>query len=768
MKTDEEKMKMFQYVINIEGIVQGVGFRPFVYKKAKDYKISGYVKNVGGAVEIYCEGIKSNLKGFILSVLNDAPSVSKIEKFQCRFIDNKIIYKDNLDESNFVIKKSTNEKSLQRFVSPDIAICKNCLNDMNKSENSKYNYAFTNCTDCGPRYSIIKNFPYDRDYTTMRDFTMCDECNDEYNNPLDRRFHAEPNCCDRCGPKIWLMDSNGKEIQLENPINEAKKHLKEGKILAVKGVGGFHLVCDGRSEEVIKTLREKKRRSDKPLAIMARNINIVKEICEVSSKEEVVLTSNKRPIVILKKKLPFELPEVIAPKQNHLGVMLPYTGLHYLLLDEDLDLLIMTSGNISNMPMEYINKEALNNLNNVADYFLVHDRDIYIEEDDSVVKVIDDIERVVRRGRGYSPYISKVETRCEIISVGGEQKSTVCVSKNGYTYLSQYLGSLEDFNSYNNFKYLINHFINLFDINKELLVHDMHPLYLSTKYARNQKINKIEVQHHHAHMVSCMAENSICEKVIGVIFDGTGFGLDGAIWGGEFFVGDRKSFKRVGQLEYVNIQGADKAIKEPWRCAASYLYFLGYDPLKILKNIEKENIEVVIQALQSRVSCFLSSSIGRLFDAVASIIGLRNYTTYDGQAAIELENIIDENVNESYIYSINEIDGVFQIKYKGIIEGILIDIEENEPISKISSKFHNSLVYATCDLIYILRKKEKINKVVLSGGVFENEYLLKMLYKRLTEKGIEVFYNKEIPANDEGLSFGQIHIASAKLSEDLL
>lgn len=743
MKSNEEEIKALQYLINIDGIVQGVGFRPFVYRKAKEYKISGYIKNLGGSVEIYCKGTKNNLKEFILSILNDRPPISKIEKFQCRFIRNNDSYKNDLYTSSFVIEESVNEKIFPKFISPDISICENCLNDMKENKSNRYKYAFTNCTDCGPRYSIIKSLPYDRHYTTMKKFIMCKECNDEYNNPSRRRFHAEPNCCDKCGPKLWLTDNKGVKNICENPIDEAKRLLKEGKILAIKGIGGFHLVCDGRNEESINILRKKKRRSHKPLAVMVRDINVVKEICEVSSKEEIVLKSNKRPIVILKKKFPFLLPEAIAPKQNSLGVMLPYTGLHYLLLEE-----------------------ALNNLKDIADYFLFHDRDIYIEEDDSVVKVIDSSERVIRRGRGYSPYMSKSNEEYEIIAIGGDQKSSVCVSKNGYIYLSQYLGSLEDFNSYNNFKYVLNHFIDLFDINKKLLVHDMHPSYLSTKYAKEQNINKIEVQHHHAHMVSCMSEHSIYENVIGVIFDGTGFGLDGAIWGGEFFVGNRKEFKRAGHLEYIKIQGGNKAIEEPWRCAVSYLYYLGYNPAEILKNIEKEKIEVVIQALQSKVNCFLSSSIGRLFDAVASIIGLRNYITYDGQGAIELENIIDKNIDESYMYDISEIHGVFQIKYKKIIEGILMDKKQREPISKISAKFHNSLIYSTCDLVCILGKKESIRNVVLSGGVFENEYLLRLLNMNLIKKGFQVFYNKEIPTNDGGLSFGQLNIASEILSEN--
>jgi hydrogenase maturation protein HypF len=352
------------------------------------------------------------------------------------------------------------------------------------------------------------------------------------------------------------------------------------------------------------------------------------------------------------------------------------------------------------------------------------------------------------------------------LAVGGEQKNTICVSKNGYAYLSQYLGNLEEFNFYENFKYVLKHFTNLFDINIELIVHDMHPAYLSAKYAKAQKIRTMEVQHHHAHMVSCMAEHFIYDIVIGVIFDGTGFGLDGAVWGGEFFIGNRHSFKRAGQLEYVNIQGGEQAIKEPWRCAASYVQALGYNPLQIIQGVEREKIEVVTQALNAGMNCFLSSSIGRLFDAVSALIGIRNNITYDGQAAIELENAIEEEMDDSYSYTISEIDGVFYIQYKDIIEGILKDIERKELISKISAKFHNSLAEAACALVVKLREKEAINKVALSGGVFENQYLLKRIYKSLVKRGFQVFYNEQIPINDGGLSFGQLHAASEIMEKE--
>lgn len=750
-----------RYIVKIYGIVQGVGFRPFVYKKAIDFKIYGYVKNIGGAVLIDCSGKRENIKQFMLNIIKKPPNLAKIEKVQCAPIKNDLLVTKYINKSKFVIKESDNQKNETKFISPDIATCHKCLEDIQKKENHRYGYAFTNCTQCGPRYSIIKTLPYDRQNTTMEDFSMCEECKKEYDNPLSRRFHAQPNCCAQCGPKLFLTDNKGEQIQCEDPVKQTIALLEEGKILAIKGIGGFHLVCDGRNKQAINLLRSRKHRKDKPLALMAKDIGIVKEICYISHREEEVLSSNKRPIVILKKRNTPSLPESISPRQNNLGIMLPYTPLHYLLFNEKLNLLIMTSGNISGMPMEYKNKEALKHLNTVADYFLMNDREIYIKVDDSVVKVIDGVEKVIRGARGYRPNSLKTEIKHEIIAVGGQQKNTICVSKNGYAYSSQYLGDLGEFNCYENFKYVLRHFCNLFDINAEILVHDMHPSYVSTIYAKEKKIKKIEVQHHHAHMVSCMAEHSIYDSVIGIIFDGTGFGLDGAVWGGEFLVGNRRRFKRAGQLEYVNIQGGEQAIKEPWRCAASYLYALGYDSSQIIQKVENDKIEVVKQALNLKINCFLSSSIGRLFDAVAALCGIRNNISYDGQAAIELENAINGDAYESYLCEVKEENGSFNIKYKGIIEGILKDLKEEEVVSKISSKFHNSLIEASCDLACKLREKERINKVVLSGGVFENQYLLKGIYKNLIKQGFKVFYNEQIPTNDEGISFGQIHVANA-------
>lgn len=767
MKSKKENLNNMRYKLKIYGIVQGVGFRPFVYKKAMDFAIYGWTQNVGGSVVIDCEGTADNVKHFISDILKEPPSLAKIEKVHCTFMNNSMFCDEEVNKGTFIIKESVDEKNQIKLVSPDVAVCPKCLEDMQNNRKYRYRYAFTNCTECGPRYSIIKAMPYDRNHTTMQPFPMCSDCQSEYDNPLSRRFHAQPNCCEKCGPKLFLTDSNGREIQGQDAIKETIKLLEGGNILAIKGLGGFHLVCDGRNEDAIRLLRSRKHRKDKPLALMAKNTDIIKELCYVSAKEEAVLTSNKRPIVLLKKKTSISVPEITAPKQNRLGVMLPYTPLHHLLFNEKLDILVMTSGNLSGNSIEYKNEDAVAHLSKVADYFLMHNREIYVSVEDSVVKIIDETESIIRRARGYAPYAAKVETKLQILALGGEQKNTICVSKNGYAYLSQYLGDLEKFSSYENFKQVLGHFVNLFDIDAQLLVHDMHPAYLSTIYAKTQKIRKIEVQHHHAHMVSCMAEHSIYDVVIGVIFDGTGLGLDGAVWGGEFFIGTRDSFKRAGQLEYVKIQGGEQAIKEPWRCAVSYLQALDYDSLGIIQGVEREKIEIVKQALSSGLNCFLSSSIGRLFDAVSALVTIRNNITYDGQAAIELENVINEEIEETYPWNIEERDGVFQLLYKDIIEGILKDLQRKELSSKISIKFHNSLAEATCALVSVLREKECINKVVLSGGVFENQYLLKKVYKELIKNGFEVFYNEQISINDGGLSFGQLHVASAIMEKEV-
>lgn len=734
--------------MKIYGIVQGVGFRPFVYKAAVKYGILGWVNNSGGSVTIDLTGTAQDIKKFVLEVVKNPPVPAVINKVRCTSLK-------YLDYGDFKIRQSLKETNTIKFIPPDMGTCEDCVKDIMNKNGKRYRYPFANCTKCGPRYSVIKELPYDRKNTTMGVFKMCSSCIEEYTNPLNRRFHAETNCCGECGPSLVLMNNKGEIQKCEDAIDETIETIKAGKIVAVKGIGGFHLVCSGRNEIAIGKLRYRKKRPSKPLAVMMKDIKTVRKFCMVNKKEEQVLKSSKRPIVLLKKKPNIKLPENIAPGQKKLGVMLPYNPIHYLLFSE-LEVLIMTSGNISGCPIEYKNSSALKKLKNVADYFLMHNREICVPIDDSVVKVFNGEECIVRRGRGYAPSSENINGANNIAALGPQEKSSISISKNSYVYTSQYLGNLQDLNCYENYKYVLKHLISLLDVEPKVWVCDMHPFYISSEYIN--KIAKIKVQHHHAHMVSCMAEHNISERVIGVIYDGTGFGLDGNIWGGEFFVGTRASFKRVGHFEYVNIQGMDTAIKEPWRCALSYLYFCGYDVV-VIKNIDKTELNIALQALKASLNCYKASSLGRFFDAVAALIGLKSFITYDAEAAIALENIIDENVREAYKYKIRNENGVFLIGVKEIIDGVLHDLKCKISKGTISAKFHNTISKLTCDLVLKLSKMYGITKVVLSGGVFENEHLLNSIYDELKEEGLEVFFNSRIPINDGGISYGQIAVA---------
>ena len=818
VRSNQSNIHKVRYKIIIYGIVQGVGFRPFVYQNAVEYQIKGWVKNAGGAVVIGCSGTDANIENFIKSIRLNPPKLARVEKikywvyqsekrvkngvrlkttklrldtlnkFRRAFrnsgsediesihcIPNAKVVQNTMITQNtkFIIKKSSNKQDFLRFMSPDIATCPKCLKDIKNKNSYYYGYAFTNCTECGPRYSIIKELPYDRNATTMSSFPMCENCQKEYENPLSRRFHTQSTCCRECGPKLSLYDNRGRQIICCDPIKKTSELLNSGNIVAIKGIGGFHLVCNGKDEKVIRLLRIRKHRFDKPLALMIKNIDIIKDICYVSKKEEEILTSNKRPIVLLNKKTTSLLPDIIAPKQSKLGIMLPYTPLHYLLFESQLDILIMTSGNRSSLPIEYRNEPALIHLNNIADYFLIHNRDIHMPIDDSVVKIVNEDEMVSRIARGYAPYSAKLDSKNEIIAVGGQQKNTICISKGGFTYISQFIGDLEELDCFENFKRVMNHYLKIFCMKDYVYAHDLHPSYQSTKYVISHPERKIPVQHHHAHMVSCMAEHSLHDTVIGVVFDGTGYGLDGAVWGGEFFVGNRCSCRRVGHLEYVTIQGGNQAIKEPWRSAVSYLWAAGYDAKDILQGVDTQKIDGVLVAIQNHINCFWSSSMGRLFDAVAAMTGLRNTITYDGQAAIELENIMNisneiKADKDFYHCSLKEESDIYSIPYKPIIDGVISDIKRNELLATIAYKFHNTIINASCNLVCKVREKTNINKVILSGGVFENQYLLQSIYNILISKGFKVYYHKQIPTNDSGISFGQIHVANAILREEHL
>ncbi len=743
-----------RYILKIQGVVQGVGYRPYVYNQAMIFNIKGRVSNRGSALVVDLEGERNNIKTFITKLIKEPPDLAKIEKIE-------VISRKFKGYEDFNIVKSTSGENEVKFVAGDVATCPACLNDILDPVNPRYQYPFTNCTSCGPRYSIIKRLPYDRINTTMRDFKMCPICETEYLDPVNRRFHAQPNCCPNCGPSLKLLNSKGQEILSEDPIRDTVNLMNQGKIVAIKGLGGFHLACKAENEKTIKVLRKRKNRPHKPFAIMVKDIETVKKLAYVNKKEEQILLSNKRPILILNKKQSSILPDIIAPNNKKIGIMLPYTPLHYLLFDQEISFLIMTSGNISGGPIQHENDKAMKYLNNIADYFLLHNREINIPVEDSVVKVINNREVVIRRARGYAPYAVNMQVNNEIIAFGAEQKNTFCLSKTGYGYMSQYLGDLKDFDAYSAYEKAIDNLTELLDFTPNILAFDLYSRFSCLQYPKYQLKKKIPVQHHHAHMVSCMVEHNLFHSAIGVVFDGTGLGTDGAIWGGEFFVGTRKYFHRVGHLKYVTVQGGDQAIREPWRVALGYLHSINYDKNKVFKRLDKEEIYMVTQALEKNINCFKTSSMGRFFDCVSSLLNIRHRITYDGQGAIELENILNPVIKENYEYCIIEKDNICEIDYNSIIMGVLKDIENKIPNSIISAKFHNTIGNIAVELVCKISKRYDIKQVVLSGGVFQNNYLLVYVLEKLKERDFTVYYNQQIPINDSGISVGQLAIADA-------
>lgn len=755
-------MGKLRKVILVEGIVQGVGFRPFVYKSACDLNLKGWVSNTSLGVIIDMEGKEEKVLIFIEMLKNNAPPLAKVSNIS-------IYSKDLIGYEDFEIRISEEADNISTLISPDISICDNCKKEIFDADNRRYRYPFTNCTNCGPRFSIIKKLPYDRKTSTMEAFKMCPKCKEEYTNPLDRRFHAQPNACPECGPKIWLVDNKNQKIHTDDPIKEAISLIKEGKILAVKGIGGFHLVCHGRNYEAIKLLRNKKKRSYKPIAVMVKDLDAVKKYCYLSKKEEDVILSNKRPIVILERKMEIGLPDNLAPYNKTLGVMLPYTPLHYMLFDEGIEVLVMTSANISGEPMIYKNEESLERLNNIVDYFLIHNRDIYLPIDDSVTRVSLNEERMIRPGRGYCPITLNVKESGRILACGAFLKNTFAISKGDNIFISQYIGDMDNYRTQDSFERNLNHFKDIYKIEPEIIAYDLHPDYWSRDLVKKFKGKKIAVQHHHAHIASCMAENNINRKVIGVAYDGTGYGDDGNIWGGEFLICSLKQYKRVGHLNYFSLPGGESAIKEPFRIALSQLYKTYgeevYDYLP--EELNNKKSKIILSMIKNNINSPLTSSMGRLFDCAASLIGFNRRVTFEGEAAIFLENISDRTNAERYKYGINKINEKYIIDTNNIIKGIISDIKNNVKKEVIASKFHNSIVNCTVDMCKKIRKESNINAVALSGGVFQNIILFEGIYNGLIAEGFEVFTHKKIPCNDSGISVGQLMAAREAYKGDV-
>ena len=768
----KEEKNLIRLRISIKGIVQGVGFRPFIYNLARCYSLSGYVLNNTKGVDIEVEGKKENVRLFLQDIELKSPPLSVIEEIKWEELSLR-------GYKNFEIKSSKKEKERFLPISPDISICNDCLRELFDPSNRRYRYPFINCTNCGPRFTIVKDIPYDRKRTTMSSFKMCEECEREYNDPSNRRFHAQPNACWKCGPQVRLLDREGKEIKTSDPILTAASLIKEGKILAVKGIGGYHLACDATDPEVVEKLRRRKNRIDKPFAVMMLDINQVKKFCEVTPEEESFLLSPRRPIVLLKRKSQKVLPQEIAPRNKYLGVMLPYTPLHYLLLEEVKIPLVMTSGNISEEPIAYKDEDALCRLKTIADFFLVHNREIEIRVDDSVGKIVDGERVLIRRSRGYAPQPIKTHftsKKC-IVAFGSHLKNTFCLLRKDYAIVSHHIGDLENLEALSSLEEGIEHYKKIFYCMPEVVACDLHPNYTSTalakEYSRKYSLLLIPVQHHHAHIASVLAEKKIDGKVIGVAFDGSGLGDDGSIWGGEFLIADMKEFKRIAHLRYIPLPGGEAAIKEPWRMALSFLYQIyGKEGKKvacqILSDVVKfEKIEAVQKLIEKNISSPLTSSAGRLFDAVSSILGIRHRINYEGQAACELETLAEEKKESSYPFRIIEKKGRFTVDTLPIIEAILAEQEKGTGLEVIATRFHWTLSQIILEVCEKIRSIFSLNKVALSGGVFQNTLIVRQVRHLLTSSGFEVLLNSSVPPNDGGISLGQVAVACQRVTDRL-
>ena len=745
------------YRISIKGIVQGVGFRPFVYRLAQEFDLKGWVLNSSAGVFIEVEGQEQQLKEFTRQLAEDPPPLAVIRSCTINEIDYQGF-------NEFSIRESDDREETLVMVSPDIAICAECKQEVNDPQDRRYGYPFINCTNCGPRFTIIKDLPYDRAKTTMADFPMCPDCQEEYDNPLYRRFHAQPNACPICGPHTTLLDRFGKMVA-GSPV----ELLKQGNILAVKGLGAFHLAVDANNAAAVLTLRQRKQRDAKPFAVMARDIGVAEKYCHINSAEKSWLTSPQAPIVVMERKEGNGLPEqIIHPGINTLGIMLPYTPLHHLLFDEELELLIMTSANISDAPLITNNEEALDKLQNIVDFFLVHNREIYNSCDDSVMRITPlETPQFFRRARGLVPMGIPIQNRSKsVLALGGEMKNTFCITRQGEAFLSQHWGDLDHYGNYRKFLQGIERFKSMLAVEPQVIAHDLHPNYQTTRWAREQKdIPRVEVQHHYAHMAAAMAENGLEGEVIGLICDGTGWGTDGAVWGCEVLVGDYRQYRRAAHLKYLSLPGGDLTARKPYRMAFIYLLdTLGEEGAdsaeQLLPILTREERNIILKRWHNSQADVQTSSCGRLFDAVGALLGICNINNYEGQAAIELEARCDPWEQGRYGFQLQKHGSMWNMDVIPMWQEMLNDIKRGQPVSGIAKKFHLTLVDLFVDTLVRIRDENGLNRVVLSGGVFHNQIILLELIQKLQSYEFLVYHHQQVPPGDGGISLGQAIIAS--------
>jgi len=749
--------------IKVEGIVQGVGFRPFVYTLAVRHGLAGWVRNTAGSVEIEIEGPAEALDAFSTDLMEEGPPLAHIDR-----LGQEDVVPQGLDR--FQIERSLDSGGSQP-VSPDVATCERCLEEVMRPGGRRFDYPFTNCTHCGPRFTIIRALPYDRPNTTMAGFVMCPACQSEYEDPRNRRFHAQPNACPACGPRLTLVDTRG-GVAGGEVLVETRRLLATGSIVAIKGIGGFHLACDATDQTAVRRLRERKGREAKPLALMVADVAEAERICHVSGDERALLTSSARPIVVLRARVASGIAPAVAPGMGSLGVMLPYSPLHHLLFDGSarrLRALVMTSGNRSEEPIATDNGDALARLGGIADAFLLHDRPIQVRCDDSVTRFAAGGELPMRRSRGYAPFPVRLPFHARpILACGAELKGAVCLTRGQYAFMSPHIGDLANLETYVSYREMVARMAALFRVRPEAVAHDLHPDYLSTRYAEglDPRLPRVAVQHHHAHVAACMAEHGLEGPVIGVAFDGTGYGSDGRIWGGEFLVTEYARFTRAGHLGYVPMPGGERAVEEPFRMALAHLRAAGrgwdhaLPPIAEAADAERS---AVAWQLHHEVNAPSTSSVGRLVDAVASILGVRHRVRYEAEAAMELEALVDPCARGMYPVAI--LDGAPAVIDPGpVIRGVVDDFLAGATEPVIAARFHWTLVAAIVEMCGRIRKATDLDRVALSGGVFQNVTLLAAARRDLARAGFEVFSHHRVPPNDGGIALGQAVVAHAVLS----
>jgi len=755
----------------LRGVVQGVGMRPFVHRLAQEHGLAGFVANSARGVVVEAEGAAEALDAFERDLVLRAPPLARVDEVRREPVA-------PAGARDFAIRPSLDESGESTIICADAAVCEDCLREFLDPRDRRHRYPFINCTNCGPRFSIIEGTPYDRPRTTMRSFTMCPRCRAEYDDPLDRRFHAQPNACPVCGPALMLVGHAAAD-PASDPAAGGRALIKAGRIVAVKGLGGFHIAADAESDAAVRALRERKRRPAKPFALMCRSVEVTREIAEIGPEEERVLLSAAAPVVLLARRArpARALSPAVAPRNAYLGVMLPYAPVHHLLFDDELAVLVMTSGNASGEPPVAELPEAREKLGDIVDAFLTHDRGIENRNDDSVVFVEDGLTMMARRSRGYAPYPVDldcgVEGAPEVLACGTELKCTFTLLQRGRAHVSQHIGDMENRATLELYEEMVAKFIGWLRAEPRAVACDLHPDYLATRFARSfakeRGVPAVGVQHHHAHIASVMAENGVTEPVVGLALDGTGYGTDGTIWGCEFLVADLVGFERAGHLASVPLSGGDAAVRRPYRVALSHLRAAGGDELigaalPLFGDVPAAELDLVRQQVEKRVNCVDTSSAGRLFDAASAILGVCREVTYDAQAAIELESLVDAGTTRAYPHETRVEGGRLVVDAAPAVRALAEDALAGAAVAECAAAFHNTVVSFCAEAAAAIARPRGIGSVALAGGVFQNRFLLRSLVRALESDGFRVLLNKQVPANDGGVSLGQAAVAAWKLA----